>query len=331
MKKGLRMTAVALTAVALLTGCGSSSKDVALGTATEEKFTDMSKGESVEAQAVTTAFTDALTQAESADSATINTNVNIELTEDGETTSTQQDINIKYAITRDESDDDTDATKDDSASENTIKASDVRADFNITNKYNGEENVTDAYFENGMLYYEYDGKKVKEEADYADLMSTVANYTIGFNEDAVESAVKVESSDETKYIIKFDSEAMAEMMMNNNVAGSQTEDESISINSAYLYFVVDNSNAMLGFNMEIDADFTSAVEATETETADEAQSTETQTKTSPFKYSLAANFTNLNTTEVTAFENLDEYEDINTVLENMSNEAATATEATTEN
>jgi hypothetical protein len=38
---------------------------------------------------------------------------------------------------------------------------------------------------------------------------------------------------------------------------------------------------------------------------------------------LAANFTNLGSTKVEAFENLDDYIDVNTVLENMQNEAAT--------
>jgi hypothetical protein len=311
MKKGLRITAVALTAAVLLTGCNDG---ITLGTATEGRFEDMQKGESVDAQTVTTTFSDALSKAENSDSATIDTNVDIELTEDGQSTTTQQDISIKFAS--DETDSSADSKDDSDTTEKNVKAN-----VKVVNTYNDETNTTEAYYEGGNLYYEYNDQKVKETVDYNSLMDMVGSYSIGFNEGAVESAVKVAASTETKYIIKFDPVAMGEMMMGNSSAYAQSENENIDISDAYLYFVVDGNGVMKGFNMEINANFTSEAESTEAQTGD--SSDEATLTTSPFRYSLAANFTNLGSTKVEAFENLDDYIDVNTVLENMQNEAAT--------
>ncbi len=346
MKKGLKIAASALLVLAVLSGCtGTKDEDtreeISSGMAGADLFEDMKKGEAVDAKTVTEAFSDALDKTEAADSASIGTEVSIELTENDEKSSSRSITQIKYQPAENAAD--TEETT--SVSEETTLAEDAVADetaeespnriayVNIQNEYDGQSNTMEGYYENGYLYYTLEDNKVKEVMDYDDLMYIVGSYALQFNEDVVDVALKVTSNSETRYTIRFDSAAMAEMMI-SNMAGAGSPlgtDENMTINEAYMYFVVDNDGYLSGFDMELDAKFVSVADESVTEdNADTELTTEAQEgdeaadtviNESPFKYSVVANFRDINSTIVEAFEDLDSYKDVNEVLEQMQQEA----------
>lgn len=356
MKKGLRTAACALIALSMLAGCsGKKTETITSGMANADLFDNMKKGETVDAKTVTEAFNTALESAEAADSATIDTNTAIELTENGKTTSTQNITQIKYkpADTSADSEAAADTEEQTATEENevgTLGETDQTtperiAYVSITNEYDGQSDTLDGYYENNCLYYELEGKKVKEAMDYDSFMYIVGSYALKFDEDVVESAYKTSSKNETEYTVKFNREAMAEMMM-NNIAGTSsamTEDEGMSIDSAFMYFAVDKDGCLKGFDLELEAKFvstaeaegeqeseTAAAEETKEEAAEETTVAETDsTKESPFKYSIVANFSNLGSTQVDSPENLSEYRDVNEVLEEIQQEEDMAAEQET--
>ncbi len=345
MKKGLRAAACVFIAFSMLAGCsGKKTETITSGMANADLFDNMKKGETVDAKTVTEAFNTALESAEAADSATIDTNTAIELTENGKTTSTQNTTQIRYkpADTSADSENTADAGEETTTAENEVGTLSETAQttperiayVSITNEYDGQSDTLDGYYENNCLYYELEGKKVKEDMDYDSFMYIVGSYALKFDEDVVESAYKVSSKNETEYTVKFNQEAMAEMMM-NNIAGTDSamaEDESMSIDSAFMYFAVDKDGCLKGFDLELEAKFVSTAEA-ESEQDSEAATTEESTeaeadsaKESPFKYSIVANFSNLGSTQVDSLENLSEYRDVNEVLEEMQQEEDMAAE-----
>lgn len=345
MKKGLRTAACVLIALSMLAGCsGKKTETITSGMATADLFDNMKKGETVDAKTVTEAFNTALESAEGADSATIDTNTAIELTENGQTTSTKNTTQIKYrpADTSADSEKTADTEEETAAAENEVGTISATAEtmpekvayVSITNEYDGQSDSLEGYYENNCLYYELEGKKVKEDMDYDSFMYIVGSYALKFDEDVVENAYKVSSKNETEYTVKFNQEAMAEMMM-NNIAGTgsaMAEDESMSIDSAFMYFVVDKDGCLKGFDLELEAKFVSTAE-TESEQSSEAATTEEgaeaeadSAKESPFKYSIVANFSNLGSTQVDSLENLSEYRDVNEVLEEMQQEEDMAAE-----
>lgn len=345
MKKGLRAAACVLIALSMLAGCsGKKTETITSGMANADLFDNMKKGETIDAKTVTEAFNTALESAEAADSATIDTNTAIELTESGKTTSTQNTTQIKYkpADTSADSENAADTGEETTTAENevgtlgeTAQTTPERIAYvSITNEYDGQSDTLEGYYENNCLYYELEGKKVKENMDYDSFMYIVGSYALKFDEDVVESAYKVSSKNETEYTVKFNQEAMAEMMM-NNIAGTDSamaEDESMSIDSAFMYFAVDKDGCLKGFDLELEAKFVSTEEA-ESEQESEAATTEEGTeaeadssKESPFKYSIVANFSNLGSTQVDSLENLSEYRDVNEVLEEMQQEEDMAAE-----
>lgn len=359
MKKGLKITASALLALSLMTGCsGSENETITAGKATDELFEEMQNSDSIDAADVTETFSTALANSEAADSATIGTEVSIELTDAGQTSSSKNSTQIMYMPAPDSGDtEETTEAADESAegttsAEGTEAADDTEdidrvAYVNITNDYDGNTNTIEGYYEDGYLYYNLGDAKVKEAMSYTDLMYIVGSYALQFEEDVVSGAYSTTEGDNEAYIVQFDPDAMAEMMMNNMLAagGAFGSDESMDINTAYLYFEVDPDGNLAGFNMELDAKFvtsttseesvaedtTSAVDEAE-ETASEAETTDdTQTVTdvteSPFVYSVTATFNDLNNTEVEAYSDLESYMDVNEYLEQQ--QAAEATTADT--
>jgi hypothetical protein len=374
MKKGLKIAVSALLALSVLAGCGSvkSNETISSGMADATLFDDMKKGEEVTASDVTQIFSDALDKTNGADSITIDTQVAIDLTEDGETSSSKSTTQIKYQPVESSSSDSEETTEaaeesetseqdadtsEESTSDEDTSSSEKIAYVNVQNDYNGETNEIEGYYEGGYLYYTLEDNKVKEVMDYDSLMYIVSSYSLQFTEDVVDSAYKVSDKDKTKYTIKFDPESMAEMMMNNMAgAGSPLgDDEDMIINDAYIYFEVNADGYMSGFDMELDAKFISsatedetsaeadtevsedttdeAAEATEAATEEAAQdeSADGSTKVeSPYKYSVVANFTDINSTKVEAFDDLDSYRDVNDVLEEMQSESESEAEEASE-
>lgn len=365
MKKGLRAAAAVMLALIVTTGCAANKKNndgntVSAGTANEKLFDDMKKGESVDAATATEAFTKAMDIALACDSATIDTKTTVELTENDKTTTTENSTLFKYQpdenaakkaeseeTTAAQSDESETATGEDTDNQTENEETPMLASIEINNKVNDEENKMDGYYKDGYLYYTMDDEKVKEPVSFDQLNYVIGNYNMQFTEDVVESALKLEDKNEVKYTVKFAPDKMADMMMNNMAAGGSpmADDEDMVINEAYLYFVVDKDGRMSGYDMEIDAKFTTAdaeitteaekdAEATtkadekseETTAAESDKKSDTDAKESPFKYSITTNFKDLNKTKVEDKTDLDSYRDVYDVL----NEQQEAEEGTTE-
>ncbi len=349
MKKGLKIAASMLMVISMLAGCGTGDKTktdegVAPGTANAQLFDNMKKGETIDAADVTAAFNDALEKSEAAGSATIDTEVSINLTENGESSSSKSITQIKYQPVGVNSNSNNEAAEDkkeseaegkdskdkDAAEQSTESKAEAEqstakiASVKVTNEYNGESNTIEGYFEDNYLYYTLEDKQVKEAMTYDGLMSMVGSYALNFTEDVVEDALKVTSDDEIKYTIKFNQTAMADMMTSNMAgAGSPLGDgEEMVINEAYMYFVVDNDGCLTGFDMELDAKFSlKASEAgTQPQSGEDTASSDSVTE-SPFKYSVAANFSDLESTVVEKPEKLEGYRDVNEVLEEIQQQA----------
>ncbi len=360
MKKGLKITASVILAMSVMAGCsGNSDGDgtIVPGKATDELFKEMQSSESIDGDKITEIFSDALTQSDEADSATIDTEVSIELTDAGVTSTSKNTTQIKYmpAEGSDETEETTKAV-DESAEETTVgdgidtdestETVDKVAYVNISNDYDGTTNNIEGYYEDGYLYYDLEGTNVKEAMSYEDLMYIVGSYALQFQSDVVSEAYTTTEGDNAAYIVEFDPEAMADMMMNNmlSAGGAFGNGESMSINDAYLYFEVTPEGELAGFNMELDAKFvtkttseeavseetttadTEAEETTDTEQTEDATQTVNNVSESPFMYSVTANFSDINNTEVEAYSDLDSYIDVNEYLEQQQ---AAATETTT--
>lgn len=360
MKKGLKITASVILAMSVMAGCSGNSDGkgtIVPGKATDELFEEMQSSESVDSDKVTEIFSNALTQSDEADSATIDTEVSIELTDAGVTSTSKNTTQIKYmpAEGSDETEETTEAV-DESAEDTTVadetgtdestEAADKVAYVNISNDYDGTTNNIEGYYEDGYLYYDLEGTNVKEAMSYEDLMYIVGSYALQFQSDVVSEAYTATEGDNAAYIVEFDPEAMADMMMNNmlSAGGAFGNGESMSINDAYLYFEVTPEGELAGFNMELDAKFvttttseeavseetttadTEAEETTDTDQTEDATQTVNNVSESPFMYSVTANFSDINNTEVEAYSDLDSYIDVNEYLEQQQ---AAATETTT--
>lgn len=332
MKRNLKIAVCTMIAFCMLSGCsGKETERVNSGTANANLFDDMKTGEAVDGKTVMQAFSDAMELTDNADSATIESEVNIQLTEDDETTSSKSTSKIQFQPNPDaktdeepstsEADEESGSSEEDADSEQPVPERIVAA--NIANELNGESvaSLGDCYYSDGYVYYSLDDNKVKEAVDYSGFMYYIGNYAIQFNGDVAESAYKVSSKKETKYTVKFDNESIADMMISNMVGGGESfaENETMSVNEAYLYFVVDSDGYIIGYDMELDAQFT-------TTTPSESEENTSEVKQSPFKYSVVANFTDINSTKVTPPEDIDSYRDVNEVLAEMESEQEENTE-----
>lgn len=346
MKKGLKLTAVALLAVSMLAGCGGKEEKITSGTASADRFEDMQKGENVDGKEVNKIFNDALVKVGEVDSATIDMEVSVHLVENGEEVSNKNTTSIKFMPGEASKTEKTNAAQNETeesagtqpeAEEQT--ASKV-ALVDMTNEGNGTTQNISGYFENDKFYYNIsdsgnaENKEVKVVRPmlYEELMSVFGGYGLQFNDDVVESAAKVESKDETKYIIQFNAQAMADMMLDNlaSAGAPLSDNEDMNIDTAYMYFAVDNEGVIKGYDMELEAQFTSKESnetATEASTGEQAEPTLTE---SPFKYSIVANFTDINSTKVEAYSDLDSYRDVNEVMAELQSEAAAASENASE-
>lgn len=334
MKRNLKITAAVAIIISMLTGCGANKEQqgqgITPGMANAEMLNDMKNGEAVDGSAVVTAFTEGLNKAEATDSATIDTEVTITMTEAGETISSTNATTLKYmpGTAAEEEQREVQTAEDATGSDTATAESERVASVAITNTYNGESSTIDGYYEDGYLYYTLEEQLVKETMTYDDLVAMVGSYALSFTESVVEDVYKIESDNETEYIIRFDESAMSEMMTNNmaNAGSPLGSGEDMILNEAYLYFVVDKDGYLEGFDMEIDAKFISTESAdiagTLPENTEAATGEATETVESPFTYSVTANFTEFNNTKVEKLEGLDTYRDVNEVIAEMEQQAA---------
>lgn len=327
MKKGLKMAAAAVLALTILSGCSAKEEKITSGIASADKFEDMQKGESVESEDLNIAFTKAIDKIKEVDSATIDMEVGVNLTENGEELS---NTNITKIMIMDKVGSEAEATTaaegESSETPNIESESEPKvALVDMTNEGNGETQNIAGYFDEDKFYYTVDGQKVIRPMSYEELMAVFASYDLQFSNEVIENAVKVESKDETKYSVKFNPESMANMMINNltSQGASLDPNEGLDVETAYLYFVVDKDGFMKGYDMELNAQFTTANGEAESENATGEGNSDGITN-SPFKYSIVTNFSDINATKVEPYSDLDTYRDINEVIAEMQAEQESA-------
>lgn len=292
-RKTVAVLALCLMGAAFMTGCGESPAaqvDASKNEDLSAKVTEQNKVE--DSKDAYNKFLDAQKAMEATDSLTINTELIVKISPDGNNESNSQRFDIKRML-------DGDKRVVDFTMSSEAKA--LNEDGSVDEE-NSNKRELPGYFYDGMLYYvqdlsdtEGDNAKLKEEISYEDLMSIVGSTYIlnDITADQIESTALESKNGGTQYIYILDKDAISKYMIDNlSASGVPFEDNGgVDINYANISADINKDGILTAYTFSVDAVI-------------KEQSGEV-----PFSYNIASAFSNINSTkvDVKSEEELSEY------------------------
>lgn len=274
----------------------------------EDIFTEISDDSAVEASEVAETFTNAMSAVDSAENITINVDNRIVMGD-------KEGKDYQSSISRSE-------IKKAKDGDNQIGNVDIKNSLEYTEsdettgestgKVQKEENNISGYYSGDALYFiTNEGDKVVEEMTYDDFLSVVNTYGLSLFEDCISKAAAVEDKDGKTYYISYDPSKFETTMNTNMEASGQTmaDGEAMKVNYANIAAKVDGEGNLMGYAFAIDAEYVNDQGST------------------PYNYSITADFSDLGSTKVKAVKNTDDYMTAEEYTQKMQNEANSGSES----
>lgn len=155
-----------------------------------------------------------------------------------------------------------------------------------------EKNAITGYYSGDRLYFiTNDGDKVQEEMSYDDFLAVVNTYTLSLFDECISKVVSVEDGDERTYYIAYDPQSFETTMNTNMEASGQSlgEGEAMDVKYANIAARFDSEDNLVGYGFVISAEYI------------------TDAGTTPYNYSLVADFMSRGDTKTEAPDDMDAY------------------------